>query len=154
MGVELARRVVVVGGSSTTAYQRELARQRRQDERNQRLDEANNLITTFQHILELHREDFPSAARPLAARPVQPDRAAIYAHFERQALQNVGRFKRTEREQARRQAAAWADAEAGRLWQDQLHGHAQASRSLTGQVFEARRMMPSWPTGHSVLWRY
>jgi hypothetical protein len=111
---------------STTAYQRELARQRRIDERNARLDQAKELLATFQHILELHREDFPPAVRPLAPAPQQPDQAAIYRHFEAHALKNVGRFKRAEREQARRQAAAWTDAEAARLWQEQVHGQAQA----------------------------
>ncbi|ALE74237.1 hypothetical protein FRP1_16755 [Pseudonocardia sp. EC080625-04] len=111
---------------STTAYQRELARQRRIDERSARYDQAQELLATFQHILDLHREEFPPAVRPLAPAPQQPDRAAIYRHFEAQALKGVGRFKRLERDQARRKAAAWADAEAARLWQEQTHAHAQA----------------------------
>lgn len=67
---------------------------------------------------------------PLAPAPVEPDRMQIYRHFERQALAGVGRFKRSEREAARQRASAWTDAEAGRLWNEQIAGHQEAQRHL------------------------
>ena len=117
-------------GSATASYQRELARQQRQAEQAQRIEDAKELIKTFEHILSLHREEFASATRPIAPPPGQPDRAAIYAFYKRQVLQGVGMFKRAEREQAKQKAAAWTDAEVQRLWNEQVQQHEQAQAYL------------------------
>jgi hypothetical protein len=87
-------------------------------------------VSTFQHILTLHRTEFPPAVRSAAPPPAQPDRSQIYAHYERLALQGIGRFKRAEREQARQQAAAWTEAELHRQWNEQVHQHHQAQAYL------------------------
>jgi hypothetical protein len=53
----------------------------------------------------------------VAPEPAAPDRAAIYAHYEKESLTGIGRFKRAERAAAKQRAAAWADAEVNRQWQ-------------------------------------
>jgi len=116
--------------SATASYHRKLARQQRQAEQTQRIEDAKELIKTFEHILSLHREEFPPATRPIAPPPGQPDRAAIYTFYKRQALQGVGMFKRAEGEQAKQKAAAWTDAEVQRLWNEQVQQHEQAQANL------------------------
>lgn len=115
---------------SAASYQRELVRQQRQANREAKIEDAKALATAFSHILELHHADFPLATRPTAPAPAQPDRNQIYAHYERQALQGLGLFKRAERAAARERAAAWTSAEADRQWNAQVEGHNQTQSHL------------------------
>ena len=117
-------------GSSTASYQRELAQQQRQAEQAQRSEDAKELIKTFEHILSLHREEFPPATRPIALPQAEPDRSDIYAFYKRQALQGVGLFKRAEREQAKQKATAWTEAEVHRLRNEHGQQHQQAQAYL------------------------
>ncbi|HEY6597438.1 MAG TPA: hypothetical protein VI011_25550 [Asanoa sp.] len=53
---------------------------------------AQQLADAFLRILALHRVDFPPAQHPTAPEPAVPDRAAIYAHYEKHALAGIGMF--------------------------------------------------------------
>lgn len=91
------------------AYQRQLAQA-------DRAAMAQGLADAFLRILNLHRVDFPLAQRPVAPEPAVPDRAAIYQHYEKQALVGIGFFRRADRSAARHHGAAQAEAEAARQW--------------------------------------
>ncbi len=88
------------------------------------------MINAFEHILTAHRADFPTATRPVAPAPTQPDHAAIHKHYERQALAGIGPFQRAERAQARRRAAAWAGGEVARRAAEAAEQQAQAQEYL------------------------
>lgn len=120
-------------GSATSvqaAYQRQLAAQRRQTAQAEKAALAQQLADAFLRILALHRVDFLPAQRPVALEPAAPDRAAIYAHYEKHALAGIGMFKRAERSAAKRQAAAWAEAEVNRQWQTLKDQQAQWQQTL------------------------
>jgi hypothetical protein len=104
-------------GSTQAAYQRQLAAQQRQTAQADKAARAQQLADAFLRILALHRVDFPPAQRPVAPEPPVPDRAAIYAHFEKQAMHGVGMLKRAERAAAKQRAVAWTEAEVSRRWQ-------------------------------------
>ncbi|SCE94435.1 hypothetical protein GA0070214_103480 [Micromonospora chaiyaphumensis] len=114
------------GGRSSSAagYQRQLAAQQRQAAQAQRAEEAQRLAHAFQRILELHRVDFPAAARPIAPPPAPPDRDGIRKHYESHALAGIGLFERSRRAQAKQQAAQWTEAEMQRQWASRLEQQA------------------------------
>src|SRR3954452_19347102 len=121
------------GGSAQASYQRQLAAQQRQAAQADRAAMAQQLADAFLRILNLHRVDFPNAQRPIAPEPTPPDRAAIYQHYEKQALAGISVFKRAERTSAKQQAAAWADAEAARQWTTFKTQQAQWQQTLDQQ---------------------
>jgi hypothetical protein len=84
-------------------------------------------------ILDLHRVEFHPALPPTAPEPAPPDRAAIYAHYEKQALAGIGLLKRADRAAAKRQAATWTDTEVNRQWQVLKEQQAQWQRALDRQ---------------------
>jgi len=104
------------GSPSAASYQRQLAAQQRAAVQTQRADHARALANEFLTILNLHRVEFVAAARPTAPPPQLPDRTAIYQHYEQHALAGVGVFQRTQRAEAKRQAAVWTENEVQRLW--------------------------------------
>jgi hypothetical protein len=63
-----------------------MAAQQRHMQQQERLQHAHALIASFQHILQVHRTEFPAARPPVAPTPPVPDHAGIYAHYEGQAL--------------------------------------------------------------------
>lgn len=119
--------------SAQADYQRQLAAQQRQVTQAEKATLAQQLADAFLRILSLHRVDFPPAQRPVAPEPPVPDRAAIYAHYEKHALASVGMFKRAERAAAKQQAASWTDAEVGRQWQSLKAQQAQWQQKLDQQ---------------------
>jgi len=125
------------GGRSTTsaqvAYQRQLAAQQQAAAQGEKAALAQQLADAFLRILALHQVEFPPAQRPLAPEPAAPDRAAIYAHYEKQALAGIGILKRAERTAAKRRAAAWTDAEFSRQWQSLKEQQAQWQLALDQQ---------------------
>jgi hypothetical protein len=74
--------------------------------------------------------DFPLARRPVAPEPAPPDREAIYQYYEKQALEQVSRFRRGERATAKQQATASADGEAARQWTVAKQQQAQWQQEL------------------------
>ena len=94
---------------------------------------AQHLADAFLRILALHQVEFAPAERPLAPEPAGPDRAAIYGHYEKQALAGIGIFRRTERTAAKQRAAAWTDAEFSRQWQSLKEQQAQWQLALDQQ---------------------
>ncbi|GIF52855.1 hypothetical protein DFJ67_4506 [Asanoa ferruginea] len=121
------------GNSGQAAYQRQVAAQQRYAAQADRAAMAQQLTDAFLRILNLHRVDFPSVRRPIAPEPPAPDRAAIYQHYEKQALAGIGMLKRADRAAAKAQAATWADAEAARQWAELKGRQAQWQRSLDQQ---------------------
>lgn len=118
------------GGTSAAAFQRQVAAQQRQLAQVQREQEANLLGQAFIRILGLHRAEFPPAARPLAPAPQPPDRASIYRHYEQYALAGIGILNLSGRADAKRQAAAWTEAEVQRLWSEASAQQAQYQQYL------------------------
>ncbi|MFU8854342.1 DUF4236 domain-containing protein [Micromonospora sp. SL1-18] len=106
--------------ASAASYQRQLAAQQRQAAQAQRAEEAHRLAHAFHRILELHRVDFPPAARPIAPEPAPPDWDSIRKHYESHALAGIGLFERARRAQAKQQAAQWTEAEVQRQWATRL----------------------------------
>ncbi|MEV4642834.1 DUF4236 domain-containing protein [Actinoplanes sp. NPDC049548] len=119
--------------SAQAAYQRQLAAQQRRAAQAEKAAVAQQLADAFLRILALHRVDFPIAQRPLAPEPALPDRAAIYARYEKQTLNGIGMFKRSERAAAKQRAATWADAEMARQWQVLKGQQAQWQQALDEQ---------------------
>ncbi|MEV6925799.1 DUF4236 domain-containing protein [Dactylosporangium sp. NPDC051485] len=116
--------------SAQAAYQRQLATQQRQLAQAEKEATAQRLADAFLRILGLHRVDFPPAQRPVAPEPAAPNRAEVYAHFEKHALAGIGILKRAERAAAKQRAAASADAEVHRRWQELKAQQAQWQRAL------------------------
>jgi hypothetical protein len=117
-------------GSAQAAYQRQLGAQQRQTAQAEKAALAQQLADAFLRILSLHRVEFPPVQRPVAPPPPAPDRAAIYAHHEKQALNGIGLLKRAERAAAKQRAAAWAEAEVNERWQVLNGQRAQWQRNL------------------------
>jgi len=116
--------------STQAAYRRQLAAHQRQTAQAEKAALAQQLADAFLRILALHRVDFPPARPPRAPEPAPPDRAAIYAHYEKQTLAGIGMFKRAERAAAKQQAAAWTDAEFARQWHHLKGQQAQWQQAL------------------------
>jgi hypothetical protein len=89
--------------------------------------EAQHLIAALTGILELHRDEFPPAQRPLAPPPPEPDVAAIKNKHRKAALTGVGMFNRSGRATAKNAAeqAAAAEVAAIRAHDAQLHAEYQ-----------------------------
>lgn len=119
--------------STQAAYQRQMAAQQRHAAQADKAAQAQQLADAFLRILALHRVDFPSAQRPVAPEPAAPDRAAINAHYEKQALAGISLFRRAERAAAKQQAAAWTDPEVKRQWQTLKDQQAQWQQALDQQ---------------------
>ncbi|GAA2706058.1 hypothetical protein Apa02nite_066310 [Actinoplanes palleronii] len=83
-------------------------------QQHERLLTAQALNASLQHILQIHRTDFPAAQRPVAPEPPVPDRAGIYRHYEKQALAGIGLLQRSARVKAKQDAAAWTVTEVAR----------------------------------------
>ncbi|MBB5868586.1 hypothetical protein F4553_001965 [Allocatelliglobosispora scoriae] len=62
-----------------------------------------------------------------------PDRASIYAHYEKQALAGVGIFKRTERTAAKQRAVSWTEIEVARHWSSLKNQQAEWQQTLDRQ---------------------
>jgi hypothetical protein len=136
MSVGSGRRSGTGGRSATSAqatYQRQLAAQQRQAAQADKAAAGQQLADAFLRILDLHRVEFHPALPPKAPEPPPPDRAAIYAHYEKQALAGIGIFKRADRAAAKQQAATWTDAEVNRRWQILKEQQAQWQRALDRQ---------------------
>ncbi|WP_166385538.1 DUF4236 domain-containing protein [Catellatospora methionotrophica] len=116
------------GVSAAAGYQRQLAAQQRHAVQVERADRARGLADAFLRILNLHRADFTPAARPVAPAPQQPNRAAIYVHYEKHALAGLSIFQRAERTQAKQRAAGWTEAEVQRLWTAACEQRAQVQQ--------------------------
>jgi hypothetical protein len=101
---------------SAASYQRQIAAQQHTAAQAPRTERARALADAFLKILNVHRAEFVAAAPPVAPPPPSPDRAAIYQHYEKNALAGLSVFKRSQRAEATRQAAASTEAEVQRLW--------------------------------------
>jgi len=115
---------------SATAYQRQLAAQATLTANLERVQHARMLATSFQHLLSLHRVDFPPARPPFAPAPPPPDRAAIHRHYLREALTGVGRWSFGERREARNRALEWTEVEAQRQWTEACQERANLQAHL------------------------
>jgi hypothetical protein len=73
--------------------------------------QADQLAASFTAIVNLHREEFRPATRPIAAPPIKYDAAAFLEKRRREAVQGISVFRRSERRAARALAADAARAE-------------------------------------------
>lgn len=85
--------------TSIAAYERQMRQA-------QKLEQARELMAAFEHILNMHREDFTPVSPPIAPPPEPVDVGALRQRREREALQGIGVFQRSARAAARRQAEA------------------------------------------------
>jgi hypothetical protein len=69
------------------------------------------LTVAFDAIMNLHRQDFPSATAPVAPLPPAVDEQEIRARHQAQALRGIGLFQRATRARARQAASYVADQE-------------------------------------------
>lgn len=109
---------------SPTQYQRQAAALSAQLNAQQRIATARHLADSFQAILQLHRQVFPSAQRPVASPPPPVDQAAIRKHHLQQQLRGVGLFNRAERKKRRHaaeQVALWEVTERSQRLEQQRH---------------------------------
>lgn len=90
--------------ATVAARQRQLAQAAK-------LGEARQLANAFQHILELHRGEFPPVQPPVAPDPDPLDESAIRTRHEREALSGISIFRRAERRRTKQEAANAAEAE-------------------------------------------
>jgi hypothetical protein len=103
-----------------------LAAHQRQSALAEKAEQARVLANEFLRIINLHRVEFVPAVGPVVPAPTQPDRAAIYKHYERQALSGLSVFNRRGRKDAKHRANAWAEAEVRRQWVEASQNQAQA----------------------------
>jgi hypothetical protein len=113
------------GSLSTVSFQRQMVAHGRLTMA-EKAHRARLLVDSFLRIADLHRVEFAPAAHPAALPPRPPDRAAIYKHYEHQALAGVSVFNRRGRKEARQRASAWAEGEMQRQWAEASQQHAQA----------------------------
>ena len=85
-------------------------------------EEARRLAGLFQELINIHREAFPPAERPLAPAPAPPDGAAVRSRHRQAALASISWFRRGERAAARLAADRAADVEVQALV---VNGHQQ-----------------------------
>jgi hypothetical protein len=123
-----------VGGarrrSTSTGRGASIASLQRQAAAAQKSQEAERLAGIFGEILNVHRQAFPSAQRPIAGAPTAPDERAVRSRHEQDALRRIGVFKRAERTAAKQRAAADAAAELAALKEQAKTAAAQAQAEL------------------------
>ena len=113
------------GSPSAAGYQRQVVAQQQYLTMVEKEQRRREVAKAFLHILNLHRVEFPPARPPVAAPPSQPDRAAIYRHYEQHALAGLGAFKRRARNEAKQRASAQTESEAQRQWVEASEKQAQ-----------------------------
>jgi hypothetical protein len=118
---------------SVTSLQRQAAAARKAEAAAQKAEEARRLAAALSEILNVHRQEFPPAQRPIAPAPTLPDEHEVRARHEHAAMQGIGRFKRAERSAAKQRAAAAAAAEFAALVQQAETAAAQAQAELDAQ---------------------
>jgi hypothetical protein len=114
------------GSSSAASYQRQLVAQQRPSALAEKAEQARVLANEFLRIINLHRVQFVPASAPVVPASVQPDRAAIYKHYEQGALAGLSVFNRRGRKEARQRASVWAEGEVQRQWVEASRNQAQA----------------------------
>jgi hypothetical protein len=115
-----------VGSPSATSYQRQLAAQQRHSAFAEKAAVARALSDELLRILNLHRVEFTPATPPVVPAPAQPDRGAIYNHYEEKALAGLSLFNRRGRKEARQRARVWADGDVRRRLDEASQTHAEA----------------------------
>jgi hypothetical protein len=113
-------------GGSIGSYQRQLAAA-------DKASQARELDEALTRILNLHREGFSPAQKPVAPAPTALDQEAIFRGYRKEAVSGIGLFKRSERATARQQAQVAADQELARLREAQRAEHLSAQAILDEQ---------------------
>lgn len=120
-------------GAGSRGKSPSLASLQRQAAAARKAEEAQRLAAALREILNVHRQEFPPAPRPIASAPTPPDEREIRSRHEHAALQGIGAFKRAERAAAKQHAAAAAVAELAALRQQAETAAAQAQAGLDAQ---------------------
>jgi hypothetical protein len=92
--------------------------------------QARQLVDAFQAILNVHREEFVPASRPIAPPPPAVPEAEIYQRHEQQALTGVSRFRPKLRQQRREASRNVAAAEIAHKQRQLAEQHAVWQREL------------------------
>lgn len=90
--------------TSGAAYERQL----RQAEK---LERARDLLEAFEHIMNIHRQEFTPASAPFLSVPEPVDEKAIRHQRERDAVHDLSVFQWSARAAAKQQAAQLAEQE-------------------------------------------
>jgi hypothetical protein len=81
----------------------------------QQLQDVQSLEAVFsEHFLRVHLQEFPPAQAPVVPPPHPVDEVALRTAYEKQALQAISWFKRSQRREARAHARQQATEEAAR----------------------------------------
>jgi hypothetical protein len=118
---------------SIASLQRQAAAARKAEADAQKAQEAQRLAAALREILDVHRQEFPPAQRPIASAPTLPDEREVHSRHEHAALQGIGLSKRADRSAAKQRAAAAAVAELAALQQQAETAAAQAQAELDAQ---------------------
>jgi hypothetical protein len=93
-------------------------------------EEAQRLARAFQGLLDVHRESFEPAQRPIAPSPPAPDSEAIHARHRQAALAGIGVFARAQRAAAKEAAGQAAEREIHALRQEGSRQQAEYQQAL------------------------
>lgn len=124
-----ARRGGGGGGPSRTS----IAAYERRMRQAQKLEQAQDLLTAFEHILTIHRQEFAPASPPVAPEPDPLNEQEVRRRHEEEALRGIGWFKRSARAAARERAAAAASSEIRQKTATRERERAELQRQLDGQ---------------------
>jgi hypothetical protein len=99
----------------------------------QKREQARDLLTAFEHILTMHRQEFAPASPPVAPVIEPVNEEAIRRHYEDEALRGIGRLQRSARGTARERAAAVAARQIQQENERRVQARAALQRQLDGQ---------------------
>jgi hypothetical protein len=119
-----------------------IAARERQLRQAARLEQAHELASAFDAIMNAHRQEFPAAAAPVARGPAPVDQGAILQRCEQEALQGIGVLHRSDRAAARLHASRAAAAQIAEAVSQQNEQYASLQRELDGQW---RRLLANDP---------
>jgi hypothetical protein len=126
-----------IGGSrrrsSGSPSRMSVTAQERQVRHAQKENDAQELMAAFEHIVTMHRREFPPASPPVAPPPEPVDAAVIRMSHEQEALKGLGVFQRSARAAARRRAAVEAEQQIGHEVARRQQAHAELQRQLNEQ---------------------
>jgi hypothetical protein len=98
-----------------------------------KLERAQDLLTAFKSIINLHREEFTLATAPIVPAPKPVNYSEILRRYEREALRGVKFFHRSARASALAEAGKAATLEADLESEKQRREHAELQRQLDEQ---------------------
>lgn len=121
------------GGRGTDPSRTSIAAHERQLRQAEKLEQAQELLTALNSIINLHREEFTLATAPIVPAPKPVNYSEILHRHEQEALRGVKFFHRSARVSARAEAGKAATLEAEVESAKQRQEHAELQRQLDEQ---------------------